>query len=747
MIEEILLLQHSHYDRGYMHPPEIEDALQADYLREAIVCCESFPEFKWTSEVTNPVRCFLEECAARGEEDWVERLAALTAAGRICIGATAFHPAPLCDRRELAELVSLAPALRQRLGSPIRCAFQHDINGLPWPVVDAFLDAGVELLITGINTAGGGNVAVGRFKFFRWIGPSGRSLLVYNGDHYGSFNRDLQPENGSLEDMRANWEAYETRLAAEGHDLPFAYMTSTLKQPCDCNPPDQEAQALVRAWNREKCGPPIRYCTGEDLLERLLRHAPADLPAFRGDWTDWWVYGCASTPFHTSLARRGRTLLRLAERLGDDPVPARLPASAARVAAALEAARRSLGLWNEHTWGAYQACMAPADVSSRVQSEQKNALAVNGYAWARLGLSLEMERVSGNPTQARGCSRCMIVNPGDEDVLVFPRVPKNLVGPLAPHNAAWMLHLAEVMSYTPRHEQMSLAPVRIPAGGSVVVPLVELTKTAASLASSPTHIENEFLRLEFDAQSGRVLRLIDRASGEDLLPESCPWDFGAPVSEASDEASRNRKGPFRLLTHDAGQSAFLGIADEGHSLWLERSHELPFGHRVISRLGLGEGSTDLAVTWELQLGNDTAPNAVYAVFPTGLGADWRAWFDTAGQRVEWDAEQLPGANRDYITLEKEAEIADTTRSLRLWSPDVPLVLFGGFHFGRMQSTDAPRPAQPLLLSGVYNNYWLTNCPTAQPGPMTLHWTLRPSPASDPRTTPVWTHQAQIHPVF
>ena len=50
------------------------------------------------------------------------------------------------------------------------------------------------------------------------------------------------------------------------------------------------------------------------------------------------------------------------------------------------------------------------------------------------------------------------------------------------------------------------------------------------------------------------------------------------------------------------------------------------------------------------------PEGIYFAIPLNLGAGWRAHFDTAGQPVELDAEQLPGACRNWFTVESFAAI-------------------------------------------------------------------------------------------
>jgi hypothetical protein len=95
-------------------------------------------------------------------------------------------------------------------------------------------------------------------------------------------------------------------------------------------------------------------------------------------------------------------------------------------------------------------------------------------------------------------------------------------------------------------------------------------------------------------------------------------------------------------------------------------------------------------------------------------------YDTAGQSVRLDVDQLPGACRNWVTLETTAAIGGPAGAVALLCPDAPLVQFGDFHFGPPLE-DIPRPKNPLLLGWPVNNYWDTNFPRVQYGRIRLRY--------------------------
>src|SRR5260370_35794999 len=78
----------------------------------------------------------------------------------------------------------------------------------------------------------------------------------------------------------------------------------------DNAPPNPFMHSLIKRWNCEQGRPSIRYGTLGDVRQRAARIDDRDLPILRGDWTDFWNFGCASAPIATGLSRRAKPLLQ-----------------------------------------------------------------------------------------------------------------------------------------------------------------------------------------------------------------------------------------------------------------------------------------------------------------------------------------------------------------------------------------------------------------------------------------------------
>ena len=208
-IREILVLHHSHLDVGYTHSQPIIWEMQREFIDQALALLEDtagFPEPsrpKWTCEVTGPLLHWLD---GAGDPD-VDRFRAFVRQGRIGISAMQYNTTSLSSAELLCRQLAPARELRGRLGARISTAIQHDVNGVPWPLADLLMDAGVELLLMGVNIDHGHAVRPGPACFL-WEAPSGRRLLVMNGNTYTMFDQILRTWDNSISSMQAGLAEY-----------------------------------------------------------------------------------------------------------------------------------------------------------------------------------------------------------------------------------------------------------------------------------------------------------------------------------------------------------------------------------------------------------------------------------------------------------------------------------------------------------------------------------------------------------
>ena len=787
MIKEILVFHHSHLDVGYTHSQPFVWELQQEYLTQVVSWLESTGHStddrcapRWTCEATDPVLRWID----RSPAPWVDRFVALCRSGRISLTALARHITALVDRPGLHRLIEGKTRLEKLTSRSIRTACQFDVNGVPWPLADVLIDHGVDFLVMAIN-AHLGRAVVPRPGFFLWETPSGRSLLVLNGNHYTMFDQILRAWDDSTATMQRGWNDYAGHLESIGYRHEFIALSSTCSPIMwDNAPPNPFLPPLIERWNREGRMPEIRYATLDEVRERAMRIDPDHLPKLRGDWTDYWSFGVSSAPIATARSRQAKPILEAV---------ASLPLSEGERAAVLRA-EHALDLYDEHTFGYFDSHIDhPAAQTTEVL---KQALAHEAYEWANFSLMSALDHLAGNADADRSSQRLLAVNPSDEPIEI--ELPEHAPNPeaqpkrsyrasrLIQSNRAW--ESAGKMgprrlTVPPRswivqdgsdpahaHSLEGRIDHRILRRDISEVEKNQFTPTdvelAAALPTGPSEavVENGFVRLHYQPETGRISALYDVAQDRNLIGD---WSRGTGAAAAgtspagsgdvpSGDASMGlfayvRERPDALT--DGGYSAFYlrDLAKEkiDVSCWrdgspireraqrtiecrveidekrfvLRRRHEAPGAAYLSETITLRAGDPVIHLRVELELEPRAEPQNIYFAFPLGLDEGWEAAFDTAGTPVRLDVDQLPGACRNWATAENYAAIWDRSGGVALFLDEAPNVQFGDFHFGKPLDS-IPRQRRPLLLAWPVSNCWETNFPRRQPGRMRFRFGLR-----------------------
>ena len=324
--------------------------------------------------------------------------------GRFGISGFEYNTTPLSSSESLARQLYPVRTLREQLGADIRAVNQHDVTGLPWGAVDLLLDSKIELLTMAINLHLSGT-PMPRPAVYRWRGPSGRELLVMNGEHYSMFDQWCDTSSRNLETIQAGLYKYLRHVKGLKYPYDFVYLSAThAPMMYDNSPPNQDLPGLVRQWNEEGRQPRLRLVTPNELLARLKQIPREQIPVVTGDWTDYWNFGSASSAAETCLSRQmtANTAAIDLLRTWNKPDP--------HTDAAIERLWYDINLYNEHTWGAYNTLDAdnPFVVT---QWHLKAAPAYDGKPLSDFHLRRELHRLAGNPWQSWKTEGVLVVNP------------------------------------------------------------------------------------------------------------------------------------------------------------------------------------------------------------------------------------------------------------------------------------------------------------------------------------------------
>ncbi|MBA3276624.1 MAG: hypothetical protein H0T72_12605, partial [Chloroflexia bacterium] len=515
----------------------------------------------------------------------------------------------------------------------------------------------------------------------------------------------------------------------------------------DNGPACPNLSEAVKAWNDTGNRPRLRIALPGDWWDVVRAHEDA-LETHRGDWTDYWNFGCASSAREVGINRASRTRLRAAdaagatlEALGAAPNPVRHAAPGTR-----ERAWHALHLWDEHTWGADCSIRQPDDEDTATQWNHKAS-----YAHTARSLSTMLAR-DAVAEVARHVRRdaddaLLMFNPLPFARTVGGPIPTSIDGPLRgrlddPTAARHAMDRVIVVRPPGGARHMLREPVELPAFGYAVVPRTSVIESTGSLGSE-SEIVTAHHRLTFDPERGGIVRWYCQALDRELVDDGAGWPLAGWVHEAPIVGDEHRDSPRstmwsygeRRLTLDRGWHPGWAAERRGPAGVIEHTVEhrddgvlvrqrleLPIGGELRQETYLPAHADWIEVSSNWTMGLETNPEATYIAFPFEVpGAVARV--DLGGQAMRVEADQLPRACRDYFTAQTWVDFSNPEFGVTVACPDAPMVQLGDFTFGaNLQTVELQRA---MLLGWVTNNYWETNFRAHQPGQVSARYRLLP----------------------
>jgi len=721
----IWLIHHTHLDIGYTHVQDEVERLQWDHLEEALRLgaeSESLPaaaRFVWHPEGIWAVETYLESHGAEANERLLEGIR------RGWIHLDALHTNLLTGIMTGEGLIrALEPGQRlaERADVPIRSAMFTDIPGFSWGLIPVFAAAGVRYFSVGPNRGHriGSFLSIWGDRPFWWESPSGRErvLVWVHGEGYSLFHTGLGYEKldkrldaalvlGAVESLRDN-----------GWTHPIAALRYNIGS--DNGPPDPTLSETVRAWNERYESPRIAIGSSEQVLAELESCCGDELPVVHGDLTGYWEDGAASSARETQSIRHTAEWLVAAEALA-----AMHGTELAREE--VYSAWRQVLLYCEHTWGAWNSISEPeAEFVSR-QWERKRTFARQAAVRTNALLAETLgDRVETAVDEADPIAAVEIVNS-----LGWTRTEVVVLDRIIAHDAVVVVDRAGAPIPYQRLADGGLAfrAPAVPGFATTQVHLVrdeeepdetsELARVNAE-AGSRIVLDNGVVQLGLDPLTGRIvsLRRIDgNGPSRDLVP---------PGEELLEWLYVPGRDPETAQAAGAGS---VEVSDAGPLVWRAVVRREAPGTRdgitTTIRLVAGSDRAEFEVRFDKK--RTLQPEAVLLRFPAAIspGSSVRV-IGGAWSPFEAETDQAPGANRNYFTVERWADLHDRSGGLTLVSVDAPLVQLGSpgtdpIVAGWRERVDP----NPVLFSYLMNNYWETNYRAEQEGPHAIRYVLRP----------------------
>ena len=334
-IKTVYITPTSHYDFGFVEPPDAIRERAARHIDEVIRVAESDPEFRWTIESVWQVNEWLKRAkkptsVLPNDKEKIARLMNLIKSGRVALSTSwgSMHT-DFMGEEELNRLCYDYTRLEKSYGVHSDLAMMDDVPGHPTSVPSVLAGSGTRYLVTGANIFIGvaTSLAPGKVPFY-WESPDGGKVLTwvsqstrggyteamtdfyldpYSLDPYTSktpfdmFNTQLAGKKTPLEVMEIGVTELLNRYDKAGYkyDAVMALYAHDFVEPTNV----LNLEKAVKLWNSKHREVQLKIATPPEFLKYIESKYASQIPTYRGEWSGLWSEAKTQSPRISALAR------------------------------------------------------------------------------------------------------------------------------------------------------------------------------------------------------------------------------------------------------------------------------------------------------------------------------------------------------------------------------------------------------------------------------------------------------------
>jgi hypothetical protein len=667
--------------------------------------------FKWLPEGLWAVDSYLRNATPEKRQQFIDAVKA----GSIGLDALYGNElTALCRPEELLELTGCARRLARDYGLKIDSAMISDVPGYTWGIVPALAQSGVKYFSIGPNAGHriGNTLSAWGDKPFYWVGPDGETKVLcwvvakaYSWFHSGKLDEEnkLLDYLGELQEKQFPYDFVHVRYSIGG----------------DNGPPDPGLPDFVKRWNDKYAYPKLVIATTSEAFRDFEAKYHDVLPKVSGDFTPYWEDGAASSARETSINRGAAERVVQAQTLWTMLKPGACPQDA------FDAAWRNVLLYDEHTWGSWNSISDPECAFTLGQWKIKQAFAIDadqqsrelvtqalgGAAWIDAGMALHDVDAPAVPALAR-VPAVRVLNTCSwprTDLVVLPsewKLPGDLV--IGPDKKA-------VPSQRLSRGQLAFLAHDVPPFGYAVYTLsTETPDGSGHVKIKEKSLSNGAITVKLNETTGAIESLKRKGVHEELVGPGGLNDYFYV-------AGRDPKEP----QHPS--DVHIGIKEQGplYSA-LTVTSKAPGCRQLIREIRIISELERVDIVDVLDKEKVYQPEAVLLAFPFNVPRAI-ARIDTPLAVVRADADQIPGACKNYFTASRWGDVSNEDYGVTCAVADAPLIEIGAIAtdarpFGWLTETKQPRGT---FYSYVMNNYWETNYKASQDGLTSFRYSLHP----------------------
>ncbi|WP_044208522.1 glycoside hydrolase family 38 C-terminal domain-containing protein [Flammeovirga sp. OC4] len=719
----VYLLHHSHVDIGYTHTQDEVEKMQWDNLDDAVMMSQKtadYPEgsqFKWSVEVMWAVESYLKNTTPEKRKAFMEAVKN----GSIELnGLYGNMLTGLSNPQELVESTFDALQVANETDTNLESAMITDVPGYTWGLVPVLAHSGVKYLSAGTNVFHriGGTISTWGDRPFYWSSPSGEEKVMvwvhekgYSHFHTGLGFTDLKV-------LLTPKSVFDYLNELNERTYPYDITTLRYTVGSDNGPVDQGISETVKEWNDTYETPKVMLSTTTESFKAFEEKYGDQLPVVKGDFTPYWEDGAGSTSAETALVRNASEKLSQAMTimsLNGADIPN----------ATFEQAWRYVLLYNEHTWGAYNSISEPeADfVHSQWAVKQSFAIKADSIADELLERALAIgEKTKGILlTNTLNWDRSELVKLSAEKTSNGDYITDQ-DGKYYPTQRLSNGELAVYVDHLPAYGQLELfstAEMKCSKECKKCKDCKNCKKCKGqkALKVADNTIENDFIKLEINAENGSVASLFDKVRKKELSDNT----ELKGLNDYYYVAGRNPKAP--LTTSNDIQIKWLEKGDLVSII--EVSSSAPGTEEWKRTFEVNAYSEVVEIDNQINKTNVYDPEGVHIAFPFNVNNGTVRIDAPFGEYIP-EKEQLQGSCKNYFTVQRYADVSNLDHGVTWVTPDAPMIELGeittdALSYGWIQEV---KPTQTIY-AYLMNNYWETNYKASQEGWHSFRFMLRP----------------------
>lgn len=708
------LIHHTHLDIGYTHTQNEVMEIQINHLKEAFKLIEknknkkAGEQFKWNPEITWAIEGFLKKASKEEKDKFIKYVQ------QGFIGIDALYGNVLTGLSRPEELMAsfnCKKELERITGTTIDSAMITDIPGFTWGFVTVLAENGVKYLSAGPNRSDRiGRIRKFSDKPFYWESPSGEEevLIFVHGKGYSWFHTGLKSAKRLSRKLKPfRLYKYLRKLEKEGYPYDDIIIRYNIGQ--DNGPTCKDLCCIAENWNKEHANMKLNITTTSEAFKTFENKYKKIIPRRKGDMTPYWEDGALSTARETAIAKEAAERLTVTDSVN----------GILGIEVDLTEVYKKVFLFNEHTWGAYNSISKPDHPFAVSQWNYKKQFALDAYSESKEALhkAVKLKLLNRDSLMIQNdievkCfgDRISIINPHSYSVTEIVYVNTEKIGVT--------FEGAEVISQKLKDGRLLFLAEDIMPYESRVYSLTYKEYTAKA------NIEK---KIEIDISSNGTIDSF-LYKGKQLVKQN---------KEINTYIYQSGKWGTKTHVHKA-KDVKCALVDTGCLVDIYKVVKDEYKTNAIeSTYCLDHVNATLYIENIVDRPVQRKKEGIYFEFPFNIN-NGRILYDTIYGSCEVNADQLDGANKNFITANRFLDVSNKDRGMTVALIDSPI-----FKAGEI-SHDPIRSGPPAfcgwkeqikytgtVYSYMMNNYWMTNYKKDQPGKTVFRYKLMPHDEYNP----------------